>query len=467
MKKGSRLQPLARAVLRTQSDERLVALAREGRDAAFEEIVRRYRPGLVAFAAAYAPSERAEDVVQESFMSSWDAMRRSTEEIRLKPWLYTIVRNRALNARRDARAHTPLSDEIDGVREPAEIVLTNEELARVVSAVGALPEAQRQALVRSAIEGHTHEQIAASIGSSPGAVRQLIYRARLTVREGVGFLVPLPIVRMLVEAGSGEALAGGAVAGGAAMAGTAGGASMLSKATVVAVVGTIAAASGVAIERSANDRGSADPPGNAAVSDDGGASAAPPRPAEARAAPPTARDRGRAATVRARAVRDRVARTATTAPGPAAAPMTKTATAIERAGVRIRSGGSGSSSGPGSGEAEVEAPVVDDDNSGSGGGSGSGSSGSGSSGSGTSGSGSRAASTRAGLARAAAARAGRARAGRTRPSRTRAAPAPAARGPTAATRAVRARAAPTRPARARAESSSHPRSLSWTGSSGA
>ena len=40
---------------------------------------------------------------------------------------------------------------------------------------------------------------------------------------------------------------------------------MLSKATVVAVVGTIAAASGVAIERSANERGGADPPGNAAM----------------------------------------------------------------------------------------------------------------------------------------------------------------------------------------------------------
>ena len=104
----------------------------------------------------------------------------------MKPWLYTIVRNRALNARRDATPHEPLSEEIDGVRQPAEIVLSSEELARVVGAVGALPEAQREALVRSALEGHTHEQIAAALGSSPGAVRQLIYRARLTVREGVG-----------------------------------------------------------------------------------------------------------------------------------------------------------------------------------------------------------------------------------------------------------------------------------------
>ena len=115
--RGSRLRPLARAVLRTQSDERLVALAREGREGAFEEIVRRYRPGLVAFAAAYAPSDRVEDVVQESLVRSWEALGQTSEETHLKPLLYTIVRNRALNARRDAKTHEPLSDRIDGVRQ--------------------------------------------------------------------------------------------------------------------------------------------------------------------------------------------------------------------------------------------------------------------------------------------------------------------------------------------------------------
>src|SRR5918997_6147962 len=111
MRKERRLGPLAQAVLRTQSDDRLVALAREGREAAFEEIVRRYRPGLVAFAAAYAPSDRVEDVVQESLLRAWGALGEATEEIHLKPWLYTIVRNRALNARRDAKTHEPLTEQ--------------------------------------------------------------------------------------------------------------------------------------------------------------------------------------------------------------------------------------------------------------------------------------------------------------------------------------------------------------------
>jgi len=110
--------------MRAQPDDRLVALAREGREAAFEEIVRRYRGGLVPFAAAFAPSDRAEDVVQESLVRAWEALRTSESEIRLKPWLYTIVRNRALNARRDTRTHEQLDETIDGVRQPSEIVLT-------------------------------------------------------------------------------------------------------------------------------------------------------------------------------------------------------------------------------------------------------------------------------------------------------------------------------------------------------
>jgi RNA polymerase sigma factor (sigma-70 family) len=249
MPRKPRLQPLARAVLRTQTDDRLVTLARDGKEAAFDEIVRRYRSALVAFAAAYGPPD-PEDVVQESLVRSWDALRDSTGEMHLKAWLYTIVRNRALNARRDMHIHEPLSNEIDGVPQPPEIVLTNDELRRAVVAVGALPEAQREALVRSALEGHTHDQIAAAMGSSPGAVRQLIYRGRMTVRHGVGAVIPLPLVAALAELGAGSAtVTAGTAAGTAAAAGAAGGGSLAAKAAMVAAVGALAAGSGVAIKR--------------------------------------------------------------------------------------------------------------------------------------------------------------------------------------------------------------------------
>ena len=253
MERRSRLQPLARAVLRTQSDNRLVALARDGKDAAFEEIVRRYRPALVAFAAAYGPPD-PEDVVQESLLRSWDALRESTGEMHLKSWLYTIVRNRALNARRDSRAHDELTEAIDGVPQPPEIALTNDELRRAVAAIIALPAAQREALVSSAIEGHSHDQIAATIGATPGGVRQLIYRARLTVRHGVGAVIPLPLVAALAELGAGGAGVAASGAAGGAAAGAAGGASVAAKTALVAAIGAVAIGSGAAI-KNAGDSG--------------------------------------------------------------------------------------------------------------------------------------------------------------------------------------------------------------------
>lgn len=241
-------RPLARGVLRSQSDDRLVKLARQGRELAFDEIVRRYRTGLVAFAHAYAPSDRAEDVVQESLLSSWDALRESSSEIRLKPWLYAIVRNRALNARRDAKVHQVLDETIDGVRQPGDVVLANEELAEVVSAVRALPDAQREALVRSSLEGHSHEQIAKAIGTSTGGVRQLVFRARSSLRSGLGAMVPLPLVAALASG------AGGAAAGTAA---SVGGGSLATTGATAAAVAAIAVGGGIAIERSVgeDDRG--------------------------------------------------------------------------------------------------------------------------------------------------------------------------------------------------------------------
>jgi RNA polymerase sigma-70 factor (ECF subfamily) len=243
-----RFQPLARALLRTQSDERLVALTREGRDSAFDEIARRYRPALVAFAAAYAPREAAEDVVQESLAAAWRAMRDSSTEIQLKPWLYTIVRNRSLNASRDARPHEQLDERADSVGRPDEVVLTREELGRVVAAIGALPAMQRQALVRSALEGRTHEQIAAELGSTVGGVAQLIFRARTTVRSGVGLIIPLPVVRALLEP-AGQAATGAAGAGATAAA-AGGGGSLIAKGAAVALIGAAAAGSGIALHDS-------------------------------------------------------------------------------------------------------------------------------------------------------------------------------------------------------------------------
>jgi RNA polymerase sigma factor (sigma-70 family) len=192
--------PLAGLALRCQPDARLVTLFRDGHDRAFEEIVRRYRQALVRFAAAIVPADRAEDVVQEALAKAHSSLAAGRGEISLRPWLYTIVRNRALNDLRDEPAHQPLAQDFDGVPQPPEVAARRTELASVVEQIKALPGAQREALLRRELEGRSHEEIAAAIGVSPGAARGLIFRARAALRDGAGALIPLPAMRALLNA---------------------------------------------------------------------------------------------------------------------------------------------------------------------------------------------------------------------------------------------------------------------------
>src|SRR5215210_6473205 len=90
-------------LLRLQSDERLVALTRRGHNGAFEALVQRYQPRLLAFCRHMLSSqEDAEDVLQEVFAASFNALLADERPINARPWLYRIARNRCLNHLRRA-----------------------------------------------------------------------------------------------------------------------------------------------------------------------------------------------------------------------------------------------------------------------------------------------------------------------------------------------------------------------------
>lgn len=78
---------LAGPAIRVESDQRLVQLAREGYERAFEELVRRYRLDVVRFAARIVGPDRAEDVVQESLARAHASITSGGSEIQFRPWL--------------------------------------------------------------------------------------------------------------------------------------------------------------------------------------------------------------------------------------------------------------------------------------------------------------------------------------------------------------------------------------------
>jgi len=264
--------------LRTQPDRRLVTLVREGYEAAFEEIVRRYRRPLDRFAASFVGG-RSEDVTQDAFSKALLALRGSEAEIELRPWLYRIVRNTALNDLRDRPPSTEeLGEAIAGGRSAAAEAEGREEMTELMDRLRALPEPQRAAIVMRELEGLSHEEIAASLGLSGGAARQVIYRARQTLRSGFGMLVPLPLLRALFDhgneaagAGAGGAVAAAGVAGGggagAALGGLgAGGALKVGLATAL-IAGSVGA--GVALDHGRGGHGGREAAASSALTPSG------------------------------------------------------------------------------------------------------------------------------------------------------------------------------------------------------
>jgi RNA polymerase sigma factor (sigma-70 family) len=206
--------------LRKQGDARLTDLARAGSEPAFEAIVARYRRSLVHYCASVVGEGDAEEAVQEALLKAHAALLRGDPVRRLSPWLHVIAHNTALSYLR-ARASRPQATRADydwgaTVDSSAE---HREELGEVLDAVQSLPDRQRDAIVMRELEGRSYHEIAAHLGSSEGAVRQLLHRARRSVRERVAALLPLePLARWALtgaggDAGPGAALSGACVVG--------------------------------------------------------------------------------------------------------------------------------------------------------------------------------------------------------------------------------------------------------------
>ncbi len=172
-------------------------LVRAGSEPAFEAIVARYRRALLRYCSRILPEERAEDAVQQTFVRAYDSMLSSGAQLALKPWLYRIAHNTALNALRDrGLRHEALEDEIGG-DQPDQVLERAQGLRAVLGAVQDLPERQRDAIVLREIEGRTYEEIAAELGVTGGAVRQLLNRARHSVRAAATAVTPIGLLERL------------------------------------------------------------------------------------------------------------------------------------------------------------------------------------------------------------------------------------------------------------------------------
>lgn len=167
------------------SDERLTRRACGGDERAFAAIFRRYHQPLYRFCLAIVGNpEDAQDALQNTMIKVLRALPGEERRIELKPWLYRIAHNEAIDLLRRRRDTRQLDAEQPapgyGLAEDA---ATRERLRRLLADLRELPERQRETLVMRELAGLGFEEIAAALDTSEAVARQTLYEARQSLRQ--------------------------------------------------------------------------------------------------------------------------------------------------------------------------------------------------------------------------------------------------------------------------------------------
>ena len=167
--------------------EKAVDRVLSGDRSAFQQIVDATSQKLVRLGARIMGNQAdAEDVVQEAYVKAYRALTAGEFDRRssTSTWLYRIVVNGAIDAKRSRKRRAEASDEqIDPGWDGAARAEARIALSELDDWLEALPPDQRAALVLQSMEGLNNAEIAQIMGVSEGAVEQRLVRARAALRQ--------------------------------------------------------------------------------------------------------------------------------------------------------------------------------------------------------------------------------------------------------------------------------------------
>jgi RNA polymerase sigma-70 factor (ECF subfamily) len=173
----------------------LVARAREGDGAAFEELVRRYDGSVLRLALRIVGSEEtARDIYQEAFLRVFRSLREFRGECAFSTWVFRLVTNLCLDHLRRAGARPQEEGErppevflADGRPEsdPERVVAGLEMRLRIDGALARLPPRERLVFELRHEEGLRMSAIAEIVETSEETVRNCLYRAHRHLRSAL------------------------------------------------------------------------------------------------------------------------------------------------------------------------------------------------------------------------------------------------------------------------------------------
>lgn len=152
----------------------------------FEKFALAVRPRLTMRAAGLlGDNEAAQDVVQDCLIKLWDIRDTLDEYSSPEALALTIVHRLSLNALRSRRSNVDLCDDlmVDSEPSPEDKAINDEERLTAERLLAMLPDAQQAIIRMRHVDGLSNAEIAAIIGSTDGAVRTALSRARQRIAE--------------------------------------------------------------------------------------------------------------------------------------------------------------------------------------------------------------------------------------------------------------------------------------------
>jgi RNA polymerase sigma-70 factor (ECF subfamily) len=189
--------------LRNLPDADVAALAKEGREPAFRELVRRYeRPVFSLIFRMVRDRETAEDLAQDTFIKVLNNIDRYRPEFKLSSWLFKIANNVTIDhlrrrqlatvsldgsphAATAAEAHATSLDVESRGQSALEAIESSELGSAIEAAIGKLRPEYRSCILLRHVEGRSYEEIAATLDLPLGTVKTYIHRARHELREAL------------------------------------------------------------------------------------------------------------------------------------------------------------------------------------------------------------------------------------------------------------------------------------------
>jgi RNA polymerase sigma-70 factor (ECF subfamily) len=160
-------------------DLALVARCRAGETAAFEGLVERYQRVLFTVAVRMlGNADAANDAAQNAFVKAYQKLGTFDSTRRFFSWIYRILVNECLNARRDAPPHEPLAPDLAAAGTPADLFDVAERRRRVQAAILALPLEYREVIVLKHYTGLSYDEIAETLHVPAKTVKSRLHTAK-------------------------------------------------------------------------------------------------------------------------------------------------------------------------------------------------------------------------------------------------------------------------------------------------